>query len=110
MAQPAQIKTGLPSGEFVVIDNATAPTFPSLSAGTHLGYDTTTGANSQGLNNFGDTGTVLLDAVNDTASVNFKDATFNGNPVSAKAFSYTTLTKVLQDSRQGINILFKSPA
>src|SRR6266446_2034623 len=52
MAQPAQIKTALPSGEYVVIDNAAAPTFPTLSAIAYLGYDTTTGAVAQDINTF----------------------------------------------------------
>jgi len=111
MAQPAQIKTGLPSGEFIVIDNASAPTFPVLSAGTHIGYDTMTGAVGQGLNSFGDTGTVLLDkSGNDTASTNPRCSTFAGNPVSMTAPTFKVVTKVLQDSRQGIDVAWKNPA
>ena len=48
-----QIKYGTPGAEYCVVDNSAAPTFPSLNAGAHLGYDTTApGATSQGSNAF----------------------------------------------------------
>jgi len=41
MAQPAQLTTGLPGGEYSVIDNSAAPTFPTLDiTKEHIGYDT----------------------------------------------------------------------
>lgn len=109
MAQPAQIKTGLPSGEFVVIDNASAPAFPVLSAGTHIGYDTMTGAVAQGINSFADTGTVLLDPANDTVWADPQVSTVKGNPVSNTPSTYATLTKVLTNP-QSATIIFKNPA
>jgi len=109
MAQPAQIKSLGPSGEFVVIDNAAAPAFPILSAGTHIGYDTMTGAVAQGLNSFGDTGTVLLDPANDTVWADPQVSTFKGNPVAMTAPTYAVLTKVLTNP-QSATIIFKNPA
>jgi hypothetical protein len=48
MAQPTQVTTGLPGGEYSVIDNAAAPSFPTLDiTKEHIGYDTTTGAVGQ---------------------------------------------------------------
>lgn len=53
MAQPAQVKTALPAGDYVVVDNSAAPAFPTLSASTHIGYDTTVpGAIAQDTNAF----------------------------------------------------------
>lgn len=37
-------KTG--TYEYIVIDNKAAPTFPTLSVQTHIGYDTTSGGES----------------------------------------------------------------
>ena len=111
MAQPAQIIYSDPNNDWNCIDNAAAPTFPTLSAGTHIGYDTTTGAIAQGKNFFGDTGTVLLDiSGNDTVYADPACATFPGNPVALTNPTFKTVTKVLQDSRQGINIAWKNPA
>lgn len=69
MAQPTQVFTSNVGYEYSVIDNGAAPSFPTLSAGTHIGYDTTVslfpfegGANSQGTN-FKSNGTIP-DAVN----------------------------------------------
>ena len=119
MAQPTQIKFSLPENSFNVIDNSAASTTTTLAGPTNpspIGFDTVapatvpSGANAQGTNPFGDTGTVLIDASgNDTASVNFKDATFNGNPVSAKAFTYSTVTKVLTNPLSA-TVNFKNPA
>lgn len=127
MAQPAQVKTGLASGEFIVIDNG-APGVVSTNntsgasggsgnwtgaGATSGGFDlTANGATGQGTNSFGDTGTVLIDASgNDSPSVNVKDATFkgNGNPVSAVPFTYQTVTKVLTNPLSA-TINFKNPA
>lgn len=115
MAQPAQVIFNTPNNDMVVIDNSAAPAFPTISVGTHIGYDTSAagapGSNAQGKNSFGDTGTVLLDiSGNDTVFADPQVATFKGNPVSQTAPTYATITKVLQDSRQGINIIWKNPA
>jgi hypothetical protein len=103
-----------------VIDNSPAQTTTTLAGPNNsspIGFDTVnpptdpTGAQAQGLNSFGDTGTVLLDiGGNDQARRPFQDATFPGNPVSLTNPAYKTLTKVIQDNRQGIQILFKNPA
>lgn len=117
MAQPAQIKFSLPDNGFAVIDNSAAPTFPSLSAGTHIGYNTPSvaavpsGANSQGSNPIADTGSVLLDiSGNDTVWADPQVATVAGNPVSLTQPTYKTVTKVIQSSFSGINIAYKNPA
>jgi hypothetical protein len=109
MAQPAQVTTGLPSGEFVSVDNAASPTFPTLSAGTHIGYDTKTGAIDQGLNPFADTGTVLLDSVNDTVYADPSVAMVKGNPVLNTQPTYATVTTVLNSSLS-TRLLWKNPA
>lgn len=110
MANPAQIIFATPNNDFNVIDSPAAPTFVTPSAGTHIGYDTKTGAVAQGLNSFGDTGTVLLDSVNDTVYADPSVATFKGNPVSQVAPTYATVSTVLNDNRQGLRLLFKNPA
>src|SRR4030081_120882 len=111
MSQPIQIKYGLPNGDWAAIDNSAAPAFPTFNAGTHVGYDTTTpGATAQGLNTFADTGTVLLDSVNDTAPNTFKMGTVVGNPVSNIAPTGKVLTTVLNNSTTGLRILLKNTA
>jgi hypothetical protein len=47
MAQPAQVTTTLPWGEYVVIDNGPATTTTTLNSGAPIGFDTTTGATAQ---------------------------------------------------------------
>jgi hypothetical protein len=124
MAQPAQVKTGLPSGEFVVIDNGAAGvtstngvvtpgvggsgnwTGPGAVSG---GFDLTSGAIDQCINAFGNTGSVLLDPVNDQIIPIPKIATFPGNPVSLTAPTFATLTKVLTNPLSA-TIVFKNPA
>jgi len=117
MAQPAQTVFNTPNNDMCVIDNSPAPTFPTLSAGTHIGYNTVgvasvpSGANSQGSNPKADTGSVLLDiSGNDTVYADPTCATFPGNPVALTNPTFKTVTKVLQDSRTGINIAWKNPA
>lgn len=106
-----QFKFTTPNNDWCAIDNASAPTFPTLSAQTHLGYDTTTGAVSQGSNPIADTGSVLLDiSGNDTVYADPQIATFKGNPVLGTAPVFATVTKVLQDSRTGVNVSWKNPA
>jgi hypothetical protein len=108
---PTQIKFGLPNNDWAAIDNSAAPTFPTFNAGTSLGYDTTApGATAQGLNTFGDTGTVLLDSANDSAPNTFKMATVVGNPVSNVAPTGKVLTTVINNATTGIRILVKNPA
>jgi hypothetical protein len=110
MSQPTQVKFNTPNTDFCVIDNAAAPAFPSPNAGALQGYDTTTGAVAQGLNSFADTGTVLLDSVNDTVYADPSCATFKGNPVSAVPPTFATVSTVLNDNRQGLRLLWKNPA
>ena len=106
-----QVKTGLPSGEFLVLDNSVAPAFPSLNAGAHIGYDTTApGATSQGSNPFADTGSVLLDSVNDTVYADPSCATVKGNPVSNTQPTFATVSTILNDAGRGLRLLFKNPA
>jgi hypothetical protein len=110
MAQPTQIKTGLPDGEFIIIDNGAAPTFPTLAQGTHLGYDTlSVGAVAQATNPFGDTGSTTLDTVNDTVWADPQVGTYKGNPVSAVAPVYATVSTVL-NSPLTTRLLWKNPA
>ena len=119
MAQPAQVIFNTPSNDMCVIDNSSAQTTTTLAGPNNsspIGFDTVnpptdpTGAQAQGLNSFADTGNCLLDLVNDQARRPFQDATFPGNPVSLTNPTYKTLTKVIQNSFSGIQILFKNPA
>lgn len=111
MSQPTQIKFGLPNGDWCAIDNAAAPSFPTLAAGTHIGYDTVNGgAVAQSLNSFGDTGTALLDPVNDSVMFDPTCATFAGNPVAMTLPTFTTVSKVVDNAVTGIRVLFKNPA
>src|ERR1043165_1002237 len=95
-----QVKFTSPNGDFAVIDNGTPSSFPTLSAGTHVGYDTGfVGTQSQGTNPIADTGTVLIDASgNDTVYADPQVSTVKGNPVSAVAPVYATVTKVLTNA------------
>ena len=119
MSQPAQVVFNTPSNDMCVIDNSAAQTTTTLAGPNNsspIGFDTVnpptdpTGAQAQGLNSFADTGNCLLDLVNDQARRPFQDATFPGNPVSLTNPTYKTLTKVIQNSFSGIQILFKNPA
>jgi hypothetical protein len=99
-----------PNNDMLVIDNAAAPTFPTLNAGAEIGYDTTApGTQTQGLNPYGDTGTVLLDSVNDTFYADPSCATFAGNPVAMTAPTFAKVTTVL-NTVAGQRLLWKNPA
>ena len=114
MAQPKQVFTGAASGtyEWMQIDNSAAPTFPTLSAGASLGYDTTApGATAQGSNPTADTGSTPLDINgNDTVYANPRVSTLKGNPVAATQPTFATVTKVVNDYNRGICVAFKNPA
>ena len=62
-----QIKHGTPGGEYSVIDNGPAPAATVLNAGAPIGYDTTTGAASQGSNPFSN-GTIP-DCINSATTI-----------------------------------------
>ena len=119
MAQPTQVKYVLPNNDFCVIDNSAASTTSTLAGSVNsspIGFDTPTnnsivpaGSIAQGANSFGDTGTVLLDSVNDTVYADPTCATFPGNPVSLTAPTFKTVTKVLTNPLSA-TILFKNPA
>lgn len=105
-----QMKSGLPGGEFSVIDNSAAPSFPTLAVGTHIGYDTSApGATAQATNPFGDTGSTTLDTVNDTVYADPTVATVKGNPVQNTQPSFATVSTVLNSSLT-TRLLFKNPA
>jgi hypothetical protein len=117
VSQPQQIIFSTPSNDQIVIDNSAAPTFPSMSAGTHIGYDTPSvanvpaGANSQGSNPKADTGSVLLDiSGNDTVWADPQCGTVTGNPVALTLPTFKTVTKVVQDSFRGLQVCWKNPA
>lgn len=118
MAQPAQIKFVLPNGDWCAIDNSAAGatvtsngTPPNSNNWTGVGFDITSpGAVAQGLNSFGDTGTVLLDSVNDTAYLDPTTSTVVGNPVAGLSPTGKVLTTVLNNATTGIRILYKNPA
>jgi hypothetical protein len=106
-----QVKFATPNSDFCVIDNSSAPTFPSLNAGAHIGYDTTApGATSQGSNPVADTGTVLLDSVNDTVYADPQVSTLKGNPVAGTQPTYAKVSTILNDVGQGLRLLWKNPA
>ena len=119
MAQPTQIKFSLPENSFNVIDNSAASTTTTLAGPTNpspIGFDTVapatvpSGANAQGTNPFGDTGTVLIDASgNDTVWADPQIATFPGNPVSQTAPTFKTVTKVLTNPLSA-TVNWKNPA
>src|SRR6266436_2957784 len=108
MQMATQVKYNLPNNDFSVIDNAATPVVitangsPQVSNGqtginkdgATLGFDTIAppGATSQGLNPFGDTGTVLLDSVNDTFYADPQIDTVKGNPVSNIQPIYATVS------------------
>lgn len=105
-----QVKFTTPSNDWCAIDNSAAPTFPTLSAGTSLGYDTTApGAVSQASNPIADTGSTTLDTVNDTVYADPGVATVKGNPVQNIPSTYATVTTVL-NSQLSTRLLFKNPA
>jgi hypothetical protein len=106
-----QIKFTTPNNDWAAIDNSAAPSPTTLNAGTLQGYDTTApGATSRSTNPFADTGSVLLDSVNDTAPNTFKMATVVGNPVSNISPTGKVLTVVINNATTGIRILTKNPA
>jgi hypothetical protein len=110
MSQPQQIIFVTPNNDQIVIDNAPSPSFPTLTQGTGIGYDTKTGAVAQGSNTFANTGTTTLDTSNDTVWADPQISTFPGNPISQVAPSFKTVTTVLNQSLTGIRVLFKNPA
>jgi hypothetical protein len=107
-----QIIFGTPSADWCAVDNSSAPTYPTLSNSTSLGYDTTApGATSQASNPFGDTGSTTLDINgNDVATPDPSVGTVVGNPVSGTQPTYKTVTKVINSALTGISIAFKNPA
>ena len=111
MSQPQQIIFVTPSADWDAVDNAASPSFPTLSTGTHLGYDTKTGAVDQGINLFGSTGTTTLDTSgNDQSTPDPQIATFPGNPVAATPPTYKTVTTVINNALTGVRVLWKNPA
>lgn len=126
-----QVKSGLPGGEFSVIDNSAAgaistnvTAYSAGSGGPPTGggagnltgsgvpnFDTTSpGATTQGTNPFADTGTVLIDASgNDTVYADPQCSTVKGNPVSNTPPIFAVVTKVLTNPASA-TINFKNPA
>lgn len=126
-----QVKSGLPSGEFSVIDNSAAgatstnvTVYGAGSGGPPTGggagnltgsgvpnFDNTApGATAQGTNPFADTGTVLIDASgNDTVYADPGVSTLAGNPVSGTQPTFKTVTKVLTNPASA-TINWKNPA
>lgn len=106
-----QVKYTTPNNDWCQIDNSAAPVFPTLSAATSIGYDTTApGATSQGSNPTADTGSVLIDASgNDTVYADPTVATVKGNPVQNTQPSFATVTKVLTNPLSA-TINWKNPA
>jgi len=125
MAQPAQVKFTLPSGEWVAIDNGAAGVVSTNNVvganggsgnwtgngATSGGFDlTANGAVAQSTNPFGDTGTVLIDdSGNDTVYPDPQVGTVKGNPVSGVQPTYATVTKVLTNPLSA-TIRYKNPA
>lgn len=111
MAQPTQVKFGLPNGDWCAVDNSAAPSVTTgFNAGAIQGYDTTApGAVAQSTNPFGDTGSVLLDSVNDTVFADPQIGTVAGNPVAGTAPIFKVVTKVLTNPLSA-TILWKNPA
>jgi len=116
MSQPQQIIFGTASNDWCAIDNSAASSTTVLNAGAPLGFDTPSiahvpaGAIAQGSNSFGGTGTTTLDPNTDTVYADPSCATVAGNPVSGTLPSFKTVTSVLNNSIQGIRLLWKNPA
>jgi hypothetical protein len=127
MAQPKQVIFSTPNNDMCVIDNGAAPVVVTANLNgvlqvtngqTGLNFDKATlgfdaispGANSQAINAFGDTGSVLLDTVNDTVYSDPQIGTYPGNPVSATAPIFKTVTTVLTGALLGPRVLWKNPA
>lgn len=116
MAQPTQVKFTLPNNDWAAIDNSAAGVTITINGTTSnnwagVGFDITTpGAIAQGLNSFGDTGTVLLDTVNDTVYADPQICTVKGNPVAGTPPTFATVTTVLNNATTGIRLLWKNPA
>lgn len=120
MAQPTQVIMNDPNNSMIVIDNSAASTISTLTGANNpstIGFDTPAGNSivpagsvAQGLNKFGNTGTTTLDTVNDNFYADPSIATFPGNPVSATAPTFKTVTTVVQNGTQGIFIKWKNPA
>lgn len=118
-----QAKSGLPGGEFSVIDNGAAGVISTNNVvganggsgnwsgpgATSGGFDLTSGAASQATNPFGDTGSTTLDTVNDTVFADPTVATVKGNPTQNTPPTYATVTTVL-NSPFSTRLLFKNPA
>lgn len=126
MSQPVQVfSSNDPNNDWCAVDNGASQvvitvtgTPPIYSTETGIGADKSTlgmdntlnGALDQGLNPFSDTGSVLLDSVNDTAPPDPRVATVVGNPISLTQPTYKVLTTVLNSALTGIRILYKNPA
>lgn len=118
MAQAKQIIFATPSNDWACIDNSAAGatvtsngTPPNSNNWTGIGFDITVpGSLSQGTNPFGDTGTVLLDSVNDTAYLDPNTSTVVGSPVAGLSPTAKVLTTVINNATTGIRILYKNPA
>jgi hypothetical protein len=124
MAQPKQMTTGLPGGEFSIIDNGAAGVVstnntsgPNGGSGNWTGTGAASGgfdlaangALAQATNPFGDVGSTTMDTVNDTVYADPGVATVKGNPVSATQPTYATVSTVLNSSLS-TRLLFKNPA
>lgn len=119
-----QVKYGLPNGDFSVIDNSAAPVVitasgtPQITNGqtginfdkATLGFDTTApGSQSQCANVFGDTGSVLVDPVNDVLCPDPQIATYPGNPVLQTAPTFAKASQPLNNPLSA-TITWKNPA
>jgi hypothetical protein len=107
-----QVKFNTPNTDFAVVDNGTPFSFPTLSAGTHIGYGTIPppGQTTQASNPFSDTGSTTLDTVNDQSYQDPSIGTYVGNPVSGVVPVTKTVSTILNDGRQALRLLFKNPA
>lgn len=73
-----QAFNGTPDNGYSIVDNVAAPTFPTLNAGTHIGYDTVyrVPAQRQGTNQVAGANGTIPDFVNVQTSI-------LNNPLSA---------------------------
>jgi hypothetical protein len=100
-----------PNNDWCAVDNSSAPTFPTINANTHLGYDSTVpGATSQASNPFAGTGSTTLDTVNDVVTPDPSVATVAGNPVQNSQPTYKTVSTVINNAVTGLRLLFKNPS
>lgn len=98
-----QYKYNTPGNEFCVIDQGSAPAYPTLNSGAHEGYDNIPGENplpaaTQGTNPYFN-GSVLVDTTNDYV--------YQGDPMMQRT---VTAAITVLNTVSGQRLILKNPA